>query len=192
MYWYWYSLGFAAILLTSIILSLSESPQTTTLSADLQKIANQRPDAFMEGVHQRTFNEDGTLETTLKAHSLLDFGTRADAQLEAPRLWLKRETTSWYIEGDYGELSANREIVNILDNASAQRYRFDETSMTLSGNQLRWDQTTDLVTSPTTTKMVHGRAVSIGDELIINLNTSEYSLGDKVRTQWRSISSSDY
>ena len=186
----WY-LGLAVITLGCIVFALSESPKTTILSADLQRIADQRPDAFMEGVHQRTFNQNGALETTLLADSLLDFGPRANAQLEAPRLWLQRETANWYIEGDYGELSASRETVNIRENVSAQRSRDDETVLKLSGDQLRWDQTTDLVTSPTTTKLVQGGAVSIGDELIINLNTSEYSLGDKVKTQWRSISSSD-
>ena len=82
---YWVSLSIAAITLTWMALNLSESQRSANLSADLQEITNQRPDAFMEGVYQRTFSQNGTLRTTLIADSLLDFGSRANAQLKTPR-----------------------------------------------------------------------------------------------------------
>ena len=61
----------------------------------------------------------------------------------------------------------------------------------LSGETLKWDQRTDLVTSTTRTTLVQGSVDSVGNELVIDINTNEYKLGHNVRTQWRSASSSD-
>ncbi len=187
----WWRLSVALIALGFIFFSLSDPPEISTLSADLRKIADQRPDAFMAGIHQKTFSEVGTLKTTLIAESLLDFGSRANAKLEAPKFWLERNKTSWYIEGDHGELSADRKLVSITHNVSAKRSSDGRSYWELSGDQLLWDQTTDLITSSTTTKLVQGGTVSIGEELLLNLNKNEYRLDNKVKTQWRNISSSE-
>ena len=62
-----------------VVIGLSKPITKTTLDPTLKEIADLRPDAFMEGVHQRQFDANGQLETTLVATSLLDFGDRAKA-----------------------------------------------------------------------------------------------------------------
>ncbi len=187
----WSRLAIFSVAAICIVVGLSEPTEKTTLDPTLQHIADQRPDAFMEGVHQRQFDQNGQLETTLVATSLLDFGDRANAELVDPQLWLERPPATWYIEGDRGELTADRNRVHLTDNVIANRIEDGQEPWQLSGDTLNWDQTTDLVTSKTTTQLVQGASESVGDELVMNLNTNEYTLGDKVRTQWRSATSSD-
>ncbi|MEK9669877.1 MAG: LPS export ABC transporter periplasmic protein LptC [Gammaproteobacteria bacterium] len=174
----------------ALIFSLSEPTIKTTLDPVLKEIADQRPDAFMEGVYQRQYDQSGQLETTLVATSLLDFGDRANAELVNPKLWLERPPATWYIEGDHGELTADRNRLRLTDNVIANRLEKGKDPWQLSSETLHWNQTTDLVTSKTTTTLVQGGLESVGDELVMNLNTNEYTLGDKVRTQWRSTTSS--
>jgi LPS export ABC transporter protein LptC len=186
----WSRLVLIAIGAVALIVGLSEPTTKTTLDPTLKEIADQRPDAFMEGVYQRQFDQSGQLETTLVATSLLDFGDRANAELVNPKLWLERPPATWYIEGDRGELTADRNRVHLTDNVIANRLEKGKEPWRLNGETLHWDQTTDLVTSKTTTTLVQGGSESVGDELVMNLNTNEYTLGDKVRTQWRSATSS--
>ena len=73
----------------------------------------------------------------------------------------------------------------------ADRLENGKNSWHLSGEALKWDQKTDLVTSTTRTTLRQGSINSVGNELVIDLNTNEYRLGDNVRTKWRSATSSD-
>ena len=173
-----------------VVIGLSEPIKKTTLDLALKEITDMRPDAFMEGVHQRQFDANGQLETTLVATSLLDFGDRANAELVEPQLWLERPPATWYIEGDRGQLTADRNRLHLMNNVIANRFEGGKDPWRLSGETLNWDQITNLVTSKTTTKLVQGESNSIGDELVMDLNTSEYTLGENVRTQWRSVTSS--
>ncbi len=182
----WGRLAGIALGIAFVVIGLSKPITKTTLDPSLKEIADLRPDAFMEGVHQRQFDAFGQLETTLVATSLLDFGDRANAELVEPQLWLERPPATWYIEGDRGELTAHRHRLHLMDNVIANRFEDGKDPWRLSGETLNWDQTTDLVTSKTTTKLVQGESKSIGDELVINLNTNEYTLGENVRTKWRS------
>lgn len=163
----------------------------STLDPSLKEITNLRPDAFMEGIYQRKFNSAGQLETTLVASSLLDFGDRANAELVDPKLWLKKPPATWYIEGDHGELTADRNEVFLSENVIANKLENGKDPWFLSAQTLNWDQTTDLVTSKNTIRLTQGPVQSVGDELVMDLNTNEYTLGEKVRTQWRSATSSD-
>ena len=173
-----------------VVIGLFKPITKTTLDSTLKEIADLRPDAFMEGVHQRQFDANGQLKTTLVAKSLLDFGDRANAELIDLQLWLERPPVTWYIEGDRGELTADRNRLRLKHNVIANRFEDGEDPWRLSGETLSWDQITDLVTSMTPTKLVQGETKSIGGELVINLNTNEYTLGENVRTQWRSATSS--
>jgi len=173
-----------------LIVGLSEPFTKTTLDPALKEITDKRPDAFMEGVYQRQFNQSGQLDTTLVATSLLDFGNRANAEIMNPALWLERPPATWYIKGDHGELTVDRNRLYLTTNVIANRFEEGRDPWRLSGETLRWDQTTDLVTAKTTTTLVQGRSQSVGDKLVMNLNTNEYTLGDKVRTQWRNATSS--
>ena len=161
-----------------------------TFDRALKEITDKRPDAFMEGVYQRQFNQSGQLDTTLTATSLLDFGSRANAEIMNPALWLERPPATWYIKGDHGELTVDRNRLYLTTNVIADRFEEGRDPWRLSGETLQWDQTTDLVTAKTTTTLVQGRSQSVGDKLVMNLNTNEYTLGDKVRTQWRNATSS--
>ena len=173
-----------------LILGISEPMTKTTLDRALKEITDKRPDAFMEGVYQRQFNQSGQLDTTLTATSLLDFGNRANAEIMNPALWLERPPATWYIKGDHGELTVDRDRLYLTTNVIANRFEEGRDPWRLSGETLQWDQTTDLVTAKTTTTLVQGRSQSVGDKLVMNLNTNEYTLGDKVRTQWRNATSS--
>ena len=173
-----------------LILGLSEPMTKTTLDRALKEITDKRPDAFMEGVYQRQFNQSGQLDTTLTATSLLDFGNRANAEIMNPALWLERPPATWYIKSDHGELTVDRDRLYLTTNVVANRFEEGRDPWRLSGETLQWDQTTDLVTAKTTTTLVQGRSQSVGDKLVMNLNTNEYTLGDKVRTQWRNATSS--
>ncbi len=170
---------------------ISEPKIESTSGDELEEITNLRPDAFMEGLQQRHFDQNGQVKTTLVATSLLDFGDRADTKLLNPRLWLKRPTGTWHLEADFGVLTADRNRVNLRRDVFINRLESGEVAFRLDGDVLNWDLETDLITSETTTKMVQGSAISIGDQLILDLNTNKYSLGDKVRMQWRSATSSD-
>ena len=173
-----------------LILGLSEPMTKETFDRALKEITDKRPDAFMEGVYQRQFNQSGQLDTTLTATSLLDFGSRANAEIMNPALWLERPPATWYIKGDHGELTVDRDRLYLTTNVIANRFEEGRDPWRLSGETLQWDQTTDLVTAKTTTTLVQGRSQSVGDKLVMNLNTNEYTLGDKVRTQWRNATSS--
>lgn len=173
-----------------LILGLSEPMTKETFDRALKEITDKRPDAFMEGVYQRQFNQSGQLDTTLTATSLLDFGSRANAEIMNPALWLERPPATWYIKGDHGELTVDRNRLYLTTNVVADRFEEGRDPWRLSGETLQWDQTTDLVTAKTTTTLVQGRSQSVGDKLVMNLNTNEYTLGDKVRTQWRNATSS--
>ena len=187
----WSRLIFIAVGALALVFGLTEPATKSTLDPALKEIADLRPDAFMEGVYQRQFDAAGQLETTLVATSLLDFGDRANAELVDPKLWLERPPATWYIEGERGELTADRNQVFLSQNVIANRLENGKDPWHLSGQTLNWDQTTDLVTSKTTTRLVQGSAESVGDALVMDLNTNEYTLGEKVRTQWRSATSSD-
>ncbi len=145
----------------------------------------------MEGLHQRQFDRNGQVKTTLVALNLLDFGDRADAELLNPRLWLERSTGTWHLKADFGGITADRNRVNLRRDVFVNRLESGGTEFRLNGDALNWNLETDLITSDTKTKMVQGGAVSIGNKLILDLNTNEYLLGDKVRMQWRSATSSD-
>ena len=173
-----------------LILGLSEPMTKTALDRALKEITDKRPDAFMEGVYQRQFNQSGQLDTTLTATSLFDFGNRANAEIMNPSLWLERPPATWYIKGDHGELTVDRDRLYLTTNVIANRFEEGRDPWRLSGETLQWDQTTDLVTAKTTTTLVQGRSQSVGDKLVMNLNTNEYTLGDKVRTKWRNSTSS--
>ena len=107
-----------------------------------------------------------------------------------PALWLERPPATWHIKGDHGELTVDRNRLYLTTNVIANRFEEGRDPWRLSGETLQWDQTTDLVTAKTTTSLVQGRSQSVGDKLVMNLNTNEYTLGDKVRTQWRNATSS--
>ena len=173
-----------------VIYGLSEPAVKSVLDPKLREIAEQKPEGFMEGVHQRRFDPAGKLESTLVAVSLLDFGDRANAQLEAPKLWLERPPATWYIEGQQGELSADRNHLTLSEDVIANRLEKGTDPWRMASTTLEWDQRTDLVTSNTTTTLVQGNSHSQGDSLSMDLNTSQYTLGDKVKTQWQSTSSS--
>lgn len=173
-----------------ILYGLSGPRMTGPLDAQLARIAEMKPEAFMEGVHQRIYDEQGRLETTLIADSFLDFGERADAELEKPRLWLERPPASWYLEGMNGTLSADRKRVTLNQEVVAVREEPNTAPWELSNDTLTWDQNTDLVTSNSKTTLTQGATQSVGDSLLMNLQSSEYTLGDKVKTQWQSTSSS--
>lgn len=173
-----------------VLYGISEPTTKSVLDPKLREIAEKKPEGFMEGVHQRRFDANGQLESTLVAVSLLDFGTRANALLEAPKLWLERPPATWYIEGQLGELSADRHHLTLTEDVIANRLEDGTEPWRLSGDILEWDQTTDLVTSNTTTVLVQGKSHSQGDSLRMDLNTSQYTLGDKVTTQWQSTPSS--
>ncbi len=176
---------FGALAIGLLVASLSGPRFTTAVDPELARITDLKPEAFMEGVHQRLYDEDGYLESTRVAASLLDFGDRADAELEQPKLWLERPPATWYLEGNTGTLSGDRNTVRLHTDVLAIREQPGSEPWTLSGETLLWDQTTDLVTSDTTTTLVQGTSESIGDSLVMNLQTSEYTLGDNVRTQWQ-------
>ncbi len=179
-----------ALGIACVMIGLSKPITKTTLDPTLKEITDLRPDGFMKGVHQRQFDANGKLETTLVATSLLDFGDRANAELVQPQLWLERAPATWYIEGDRGELTADRNRLHLMDNVIANRFEGGKDPWRLSGETLNWNQITNLLTSKTTTKLVQGELNSIGDELVMNLITNEYMLGENVRTQWRSATSS--
>ena len=185
----WTRLGLFALGGLMIAFGLSEPDVASVLDPRLQEIAAKRPDAFMEGVYQRRYDTAGQLETTLVATSILDFGERARAELVDPKVWLERPPATWYIEGDFGQLSGDRNQLFLTENVTANRLEAGTATWTLSGDTLNWDQTTDLVTSEEHTTLVQDTAVSQGESLIMNLNTNEYTLGKQVVTQWHSTSS---
>ena len=121
----------------------------------------------------------------------MDFGDRANAKLINPKLRLERQQATWLIEGERGELTPDRNEVFLSRNVIADRLENGKNSWRLSGETLKWDQRTDLVTSTTRTTLVQGSIDSVGNELVIDINTNEYKLGHNVRTQWQSASSSD-
>ncbi|HCL68253.1 MAG TPA: LPS export ABC transporter periplasmic protein LptC [Gammaproteobacteria bacterium] len=175
----------------ALFIGLTEPTNKTSVDQTLKEITDQRPDAFMQGINQRKFDRHGRLETTLTATSLLDFGSRANAKLINPKLRLERQHATWFIEGERGELTPDRNEVFLSKNVIADRLENGKNSWHLSGETLKWDQRTDLVTSTTRTTLSQGSIDSVGNELVINLNTNEYRLGDNVRTKWRSATSSD-
>jgi LPS export ABC transporter protein LptC len=185
----WARLGLFALGGLMIAYGLSEPDVASVLDPKLKDITAQRPDAFMEGVYQRRYDATGALETTLVATSILDFGERAHAELVDPKVWLERSPATWYIEGDFGQLSGDRNQLLLTDNVTANRLEAGTATWTLSGQTLTWDQTTDLVTSERPTTLVQDTAVSQGDSLVMDLNTNEYTLGEQVITQWHSTSS---
>lgn len=162
------------------------SPETSTLS----EITRLKPEAFMEGVRQRTFDKEGTLESTLIADSLLDFGERADAELKRPRIWLNHAPVTWFLTGKTGTLSADRTQVHFQTEVSAIRSEPGSEPWQLFSDSVFWDQASEVITSDSTTQLTRGAVQSVGDSLIMNLRTSEYTLGNKVRTQWQTNSSS--
>lgn len=178
------------IAVAMVMYGVSEPATKSVLDPKLREIAEKKPEGFMEGVHQRRFDTHGALESTLVAVSLLDFGDRANAHLESPKLWLERPPATWYIEGQHGELSADRNHLTLSHDVIANRLEDGTEPWRLSGETLKWDQTTDLVTSNTTTVLVQGKSHSQGDSIVMDLNTSQYTLGDKVKTQWQSTPSS--
>lgn len=157
----------------------------------LKEIADQRPDAFVEGIDQRRFDRNGRLETVLTATSLLDFGDRANTKLTNPELRVERPPTTWHIKGGFGELTADGDRVYLFNNVIAHRHEHLKDSWKLRGETLQWDRTKSLLTSITRTTLTRGTTDSIGDEMVINLNTNESWLGNNVRTRWRSVTSSD-
>ena len=54
-----------------VVIGLSKPITKTTLDPTLKEIADLRPDAFSEGVHQRHSDANGQLETTLVATFLI-------------------------------------------------------------------------------------------------------------------------
>ena len=138
-----------------LILGLSEPMTKETFDRALKEITDKRPDAFMEGVYQRQFNQSGQLDTTLTATSLLDFGSRANAEITNP---LTRASASRYIKSDHGELTVDRNRLYLTTNVIADRFEEGRDPWRLSGETLQWDQTTDLVTAKTTTTLVQGRS----------------------------------
>lgn len=185
----WTRLGLFALGGILIVFGLSEPDVGSVFDPELKAIAAQRPDAFMEGVYQRRYDTEGRLETTLVATSILDFGDRARAELVDPKLWLERPPATWHIEGDFGQLSSDRNRLFLNDNVTANRLEPGKAPWTLTGETLTWDQTTDLVKSDTPTTLVQDTAISRGDSLVMDLNTNEYTLGEQVTTQWHSTSS---
>ena len=184
-------LVFVGVTSVVLLIGLSEPTIKNTFDTELKEITDLRPDGFMEGIYQQQFDRNGRIKTTLTAASLLDFGSRANAELLDPRLWLKRSTGHWHITADFGILTADRNRLNLQKNVIIKRSDERKLPLKLSGDRLNWDQSTDLITSDATTTLVQGSAKSVGDKLVLNLKTSEYSLGDKVRMQWRSTTSSD-
>ena len=184
-------LFFTALGSVALFIGLSEPTSKTSVDQTLKEITDQRPDAFMQGINQRKFDRHGRLETTLTATSLLDFGGRANAKLVNPKLRLERQPATWLIEGERGELNPARNEVFLSKNVIADRLENGKNSWHLSGETLKWDQKTDLVTSTTRTTLRQGSINSVGNELVIDLNTNEYRLGENVRTKWRSATSSD-
>lgn len=181
----------AGITFTALIIGMSEPTIKNTFDPELKEITDLRPDAFMEGIYQRQFDQNGQVKTTLAATSLLDFGTRSNAESIDPRLWLSRPEGTWFIEADSGVLTADRNQLHLKKNVIVNRLDYGRAPWKLTGDSIHWDQSTDLITSDGSTILSQGSAKSIGNELVLDLNTSEYSLGDKVRMQWQSITSSD-
>ena len=181
----------AGVTFTALIIGMSEPIIKNTFDPELKEITDLRPDAFMEGIYQRQFDRNGRVKNTLAATSLLDFGRRSNAELIDPRLWLNRAEGTWFIEADFGVLTADRNQLRLKKNIIVNRLDYGKAPWKLTGDTLYWDQSTDLVTSDGSTILSQGSAESIGNKLVLDLNTSEYSLGDKVRMQWRSITLSD-
>jgi LPS export ABC transporter protein LptC len=176
---------------TALLIGISEPTIKVTFDPELKEITDLRPDAFMEGIYQRQFDQNGGVKTTLAATSLLDFGRRSNAELIDPRLWLNRAEGTWFIEADFGVLTADRNQLHLKKNVIVNRLDYGKAPWELTGDTLNWDQSTDLITSDGSTVLSQGSAESIGKKLVLDINTSEYSLGHKVRMQWRSITLSD-
>lgn len=188
--------GLRGLFLTALgsaafFIGLTETAKRTSVDQTLKEITDLRPEAFMQGIYQRKFDRNGRLETTLTATSLLDFGDRANATLINPKLRLERYPATWFIKSEHGELTPDRNEVLLSKNVIADRLENGKHSWHLIGETLEWNQRTDLVTSTNRTTLIQGSINSIGDELVIDLNTNEYKFGDNVRTQWQSASSSD-
>ena len=181
----------AGITFTALIIGMSEPKIKNTFDLKLKEITDLRPDAFMESIYQRQFDQNGQVKTTLAATSLLDFGRRSNAEIIDPRLLLKRPEGTWFIEADFGVLTADRNQFNLRKNVIVNRLDYGKAPWKLTGNTLNWDQSTDLITSDGSTTVFKGSAESTGSGLELNLSTNEYFLGDKVRMQWRSTTSSD-
>lgn len=187
----WGRLFLTALGSVALFIGLTEPTKKTSVDPTFKEITDKRPDAFMQGIHQRKFDGNGRLETTLTATSLLDFGDRANAELINPKLRLERQPATWFIEGEHGELTPDRNEVSLSQNVIADRLEKGKNYWHLTGETLKWDRRTDLVTSTSRTTLIQGSIDSVGNKLLINLNTNEYTLGDNVRTQWRRATSSD-
>ena len=187
----WGRLFLAALGSATLFIGLTKPTNRTGVDQTLKEITDQRPEAFMQGIYQRKFDRNGGLETTLTATSLLDFGSRANATLINPKLRLERHPATWFIKSERGELTPDRNEVLLSKNVIADRLENGKYSWHLSGETLKWNQRTDLVTATTRTTLIQGPINSIGNELVIDLNTNEYKFGDNVRTQWQSAPSSD-
>ena len=182
-------LFFIALGSAALFIGLTEPTNKTSVDPKLKELLT---NGQMHSCRASTckFDRTGRLETTLTAESLMDFGDRANAKLINPKLRLERQQATWLIEGERGELTPDRNEVFLSRNVIADRLENGKNSAPQRRNA-EVDQRTDLVTSTTRTTLVQGSIDSVGNELVIDINTNEYKLGHNVRTQWQSASSSD-
>lgn len=157
---------------------------------DFQAIGDQRPDALMESVTQHRFNADGQRESVLTATRMVDFGPRASAQLTDPHVHLERGPAVWTLLSRFGELSANRVELTLTEQVQATRNESGMMPWDVKTDHLVWNQSTDIVRSDSTTLFTRGDSRSTGDSVILDLTSNEYTLGNKVKTQWQSSTSS--
>jgi LPS export ABC transporter protein LptC len=181
-------LGIALLAVLSLALGLAISPRSTPLSAELQAITAQRPDAFMENVRQRHYGPDGRLIRTLTADTLIDFGDRAEARLTEPKVWLDRGAQQWTVVSALGQLSTDRTQLQLIGDVIAQRTAPGQVAWHITGAALLWDQTKDQIRSTTSVILTQGDTVSRGDRLMMDLTSNAFTLGEKVTTRWPSSS----
>lgn len=179
-------LGIASIAILSLVIGLNLSPRSTSLSPDLQAITAQRPDAFMEDVRQRQYGPDGRLIRTLTAASMIDFGERAEARLTEPHVWIDRGAQQWTVVSAVGELSTDRTTLRLEGDVVAQRDALNQVPWEITGETLVWDQTQDLIRSIGPVVLVQGETISRGDQLVMDLSSNAFTLGEKVTTRWPS------
>mgnify|MGYP006113208807 FL=1 len=185
----WSRLGLMAAAAALVFPQFLAPTIKSVLDPRLKKIASQKPDAFIEGLHQRAYDRYGKLKSTLSATSLLDFGNRANAELVSPKFWIKRPPVTWYLQGNFGALTTDRKKLWLHRSVIAKRLEAGKSPWRLQSETLNWNQGIDLITSNTRTMMMHGSTTSVGGTLVINLYNNEYSLGEQVKTQWRSTPS---
>lgn len=181
-------LGIALLAVLSLLLGLMLSPSPRTLSTDLQAITAQRPDAFIEGIQQLHYGEDGRLVRTLTADTLIDFGDRGEARLTHPKIWLDRGAQQWSVMSGAGQLSTDRSVLYLAHNVVAVRSAPGQVAWHITGESLLWDQVRDQIRSETPVTLTQGSTVSQGDRLVMDLTATEFTLGEKVKTTWPSSS----